>query len=870
MDVRLLDGVFSSTRYPHFFNGRILTATDLNQERDIHLNRSQYLAQALGDGIIDGLCVSLKGDLTLEVSRGSAINCLGEVLYLSATSTVDLESHKSPKADENSKFNACGQVKISSTISNQFYLLAITASKNKISERRAPAAYHSKDRPGWRIHEYEELAIQFKLILLNDVLRDNIFISPATEPRLFRNRLAAVCFGIGKWQDYVSYNEHENQGINLVSILKHWDDNKPPLTDRDVPLAILHIKDKKVVFLDEWAVRRPCVPRMGLEMLRGADQFLTGSKELINLAKAAANPHKNIEATSFLWQFQHHLQDLVTSLPIYTSKHSFTVSDFFEVLPPAGYFPKPDIKSSWLPVRNFFGSMAIQSQVSLNPQYIRRLFYESFYEEPIKCGEEKVHIYEYDSRTIIFIRYRQKGSPLIVQISPSNGIQGETISAILFGHHLADVKEIRFKLKEENSSNFKISTTVLQGGTENWIPVNLKIESEAPLGDYLLAEIKTSNQELGSENINFPVMFEVMPKRNAVAIIEPPAARQGETVKALIHGADLKCVTDKDVAFYDGDGITMRNITPSEDGSRMRLDVEIAQEARIGSRFLLISTTEGTAVGNFYVQEMLRLIKSLRIDRTDMSPGYLYQGQNPLVKSTVVIEGEGLDRASKIVFNTTTSSDFYSVGQSPAIGGELLSYESTSGLEQQSQGIQTEIFSTSNTRVEANVTRVPENILPGKYSFRVSTSHWSIVSPQDVHLVVETPPIPRISRWQHQPPTSPPSGYLISLNVSIKDFGSNATASSRVFKRLTLQGSGLSCFQGAFFPSYVDSPNPLLSISKTQEVSDKHIILLIGIPGYLYTAPPSSGLQEPETSHSLTLRFYRDQSLIETLKIKKI
>jgi hypothetical protein len=92
MTNQFLDAVFADgLQHPNFFNGRILTATDLRDEQAAGLKRSRYLGQAVGTGVVHGLAVSaVNGQRDLQITAGLAVNPRGDGLALPGTTTVEL------------------------------------------------------------------------------------------------------------------------------------------------------------------------------------------------------------------------------------------------------------------------------------------------------------------------------------------------------------------------------------------------------------------------------------------------------------------------------------------------------------------------------------------------------------------------------------------------------------------------------------------------------------------------------------------------------------------------------------------------------------------------------------------------------------
>ncbi|HEV7744470.1 MAG TPA: hypothetical protein VGO56_05715 [Pyrinomonadaceae bacterium] len=78
----------SQFRRPHFFNGKLLTAADLDLEQQYHREKSKLHNRALhGFGIVSGLKVSVDaGQIVIE--PGLALDCEGNEILIAALQTV--------------------------------------------------------------------------------------------------------------------------------------------------------------------------------------------------------------------------------------------------------------------------------------------------------------------------------------------------------------------------------------------------------------------------------------------------------------------------------------------------------------------------------------------------------------------------------------------------------------------------------------------------------------------------------------------------------------------------------------------------------------------------------------------------------------
>jgi hypothetical protein len=368
MTNQFLDAVFADgLQHPNFFNGRILTATDLRDEQAAGLKRSRYLGQAVGTGVVHGLAVSaVNGQRDLQITAGLAVNPRGDGLALPGTTTVELVLTE-PLGNPTSPFVPCdiaGATKLTGKVSTGYYLLAI-ASATRLSTTMAPNSGLAGDRPGCT-HRYEEVGVQFKLIPLTN---DDFVVPPGNAPNT-RSRLAHRCLGTDQIIGFAADPVHAPTTYGLLDELRA--DQR--LTPCDVPLAVFRFQPPTVRFVDMWAVRRPCFPNGGDESWLDADPALVGYRRLM-------------EARAFLRQFQQQLADLRASGDV-----GIRASQVFDYLPAAGYLPTGIGSTPGFSVSTFFADTDLR-HVALDPTQLRALFQRSFAVDPMRPGVDAIDIY---------------------------------------------------------------------------------------------------------------------------------------------------------------------------------------------------------------------------------------------------------------------------------------------------------------------------------------------------------------------------------------------------------------------------------------------------------------------------------------------
>jgi hypothetical protein len=383
MDTQFLESIFvDGIQHPNFFNGRILTATDLRDEQKANLRRSHYLGQALGSGVVSGLEVKISPSdgSALEITEGLAINPRGETLALPVEKmTLHLTVKEQLVAASSSPFAPCSPPAAATStglVPTNYYLLAL-ASATKFSETNNALHSGLGTSNNRCTSRYEEVGVQFKLVPLTE--HDFVSSIPATALDN-RSRLAHVCFGTNQLRAIASQpNSEEQLSYGLVDALY----NDPlRLTECDVPLAVFQFQSNTLRFVDMWAVRRIALPAQHPQSyLNDPFSFYVSSR-------------RPAEAAAFFLQFQDHLEDLRTNPTLTTAQVAGVVaSQYFEYLPAAGYLPiQASSGDRRFRITSFFGT-ELPTQ-SLEPENLRLLFRDALYAEPIRPGIDEVDIYQ--------------------------------------------------------------------------------------------------------------------------------------------------------------------------------------------------------------------------------------------------------------------------------------------------------------------------------------------------------------------------------------------------------------------------------------------------------------------------------------------
>jgi len=352
----------------NFFNGRLLTATDMSREQDARRQADARLGLALGDGVAFGLEVSagsIVDDATgspmpsVAIAPGLAINRAGQVLRLGYDEQVRLSriGASSPTPAGNS-FADCVPVIGGSYVAGQgLYILTIAPSE--ISTGRAPTNGLSGAAAACNIDRVIE-AVQFRLIAVPPHLYSQL---DAAAPR-FRNDLAYACFGASvtaSWATALFGQAGRDEG--LIDKMRGYG-----LTDYDVPLAILAFAGAaSMVFLDTWAVRRP---------VSAPDTMLGPLPSLVA-------PRRIATGKAMLQQFQAQLSELVGTTG---ALGAVTAKTHFPTLPPAGLLPFFTLEM----VKAFFAGMEVRGPQYINAPQLEPLVRDSLAVPAFSAGAPEV------------------------------------------------------------------------------------------------------------------------------------------------------------------------------------------------------------------------------------------------------------------------------------------------------------------------------------------------------------------------------------------------------------------------------------------------------------------------------------------------
>lgn len=301
-------------RAPHYTNGRLLTAEDLQQEQQTQLEKQSQVGRAAGYGIVEGFKVSaVSNDSALRLTTGLGINRKGNVIHLAADSVtlpVQPITDDTTPLRRSARFEVCDpdDPDQPAPVSSGAYLL--TAAPLAQLEGAVPRKACDGTGTSTCANQWEVEGVEFKIIRLTNY-------TPPTGNKVNRNRnlLAHWFYGSGKIMNLMRDPFKFPANYTGFSQISAED-----FTECDLPLAVFYWANNEIVFIDQWAVRRRLV-------------------HPYPAAKWAANlsDQRQAEGQARFLQFQEHIADLQSQFGNQTD--TIRAVDRFAYLPPVGLLP---------------------------------------------------------------------------------------------------------------------------------------------------------------------------------------------------------------------------------------------------------------------------------------------------------------------------------------------------------------------------------------------------------------------------------------------------------------------------------------------------------------------------------------------------
>ena len=394
MTKRLLEPILEGgIRHVHFFNGRRLTAEDLQAEQAANREERARLGLAAGAGIVWGLEVSETADASpadggraavLKVRAGLAINGLGQAVALPYDQRVALVAPEAPLPASAGLFGPCeGAAPVEIGTGSGAYILVLTPVSG--FEGRAPM---SGPDAGGRVtgcgSRYSVAGVRFGVVPVP-------LPGGPGDPATLRNRLAHLCFGTEALLEGRRVPPEGPGGDGLAGAA-------PDLSPCDVPLALLYWSGGSVRFLDMWSVRRR----------------VTAPYPAPRWLAYVADGRRAVAEAIFL-QFQDEIDQLVQRE---TGLKRMDAASRFRYLPAAGFLP---VGHNEFDVYAFFREDRFRRRIELeaDPAYLRVLLMVALYVDPIDVNDPPpVAIYHIPGVEDYIFFMRQEASRLSDRKAP--------------------------------------------------------------------------------------------------------------------------------------------------------------------------------------------------------------------------------------------------------------------------------------------------------------------------------------------------------------------------------------------------------------------------------------------------------------------
>lgn len=360
LDTPYLDGGIHVT---NFFNGRILSREDMKREQDAERAIHERLGGALGDGIARGFEVEAKSiggssivEPVVTVHKGLAINRGGQTVALDRDVDVALRKSTAPQSTGTAlagSFDDCAPQENTVYVAGSgVYLLTVAPAQ--VKQGLALVSGLGNGSASCNIKEVVE-GVQFRLFQVTALSSAEL----ADEAHL-RN-VAAYKFFLAAGGNLA--RDPFGAATTVPSL------TDVPLTDCDVPLALLHWTDVGGLrWVDLWSVRRR------LALSAGDDAWLL------------PDPQQPAAGEARLHQFLEQVQSMRALGTL-----SARASDTFRWLPPVGLLPLGALlDSTGFDSANFFSGFTTRGPMFIEGVRVPPLLRLARSFPPIRVGDPEL------------------------------------------------------------------------------------------------------------------------------------------------------------------------------------------------------------------------------------------------------------------------------------------------------------------------------------------------------------------------------------------------------------------------------------------------------------------------------------------------
>lgn len=414
----------------HFFNGRLLTAGDLRHLQEASRLRDHQLGRALGTGVACGLHVRLRpggaedGTPVLVVTKGLAINRLGQAIALPQDAEVLLDQPESAPVPKSGYFETCQPPERDGRLvpGKGAYLFVVRPALGfkGLAPRRGfgqAVPIEGCDRDlliegaQFRLVEIDvnELgnlseATRRDLAELLEDVEESAAEGLAAQNKL-RNWLAHACFGTEELLDWPRDPFARQAGSFFDAVIGSpfseygvLDElrGQCAIDDCDVPLALICWTRSGVKWVDMWSVRRRlALPAHALPW------------------PPAFNDRRQAEGEAILLQFQEQVSALVHASNTDLALARIEARQFFRYLPAVGLLPiASGSGTGTLSYDTFFHDMTVRQPIFIEGAQLPVLLQESVVYPPI----------DVDAQTVVWLyTVRENAQALLGMADPAQG-----------------------------------------------------------------------------------------------------------------------------------------------------------------------------------------------------------------------------------------------------------------------------------------------------------------------------------------------------------------------------------------------------------------------------------------------------------------
>ncbi len=370
-------------RNTNFFNGRLLTAKDLQTDQEAERFKRWQLGRAIGNGVIDGFEVSLVSPGTattlpvVGVTKGLALNRKGQVLSLPDGDEVTLIRRINLPPPEAGVFGKCGLGTSTFTNLDQGAYLLVVGPASGFREKAPMRTVELNGAAAGCGSKFTVEGVQFDLIKLD--IDSMTAISAATRAEVrtlmtqgdvlslskLRNILAHLCFGTEELLNLALDPFKQISGKSAFAAYGAIDfmRERGEITDCHVPLALVYWAGS-VRFLDMWSTRRRVTPG-----------------ETTKRWPPLLDDRRASEGEAMSRQFQEHAEGLRVDHPF---PELFIAKNNFRYLPPAGILQLGGGTRKGFSLNTFFsGVVSRRVPEFIDGALLRALFCEAINYQPI-------------------------------------------------------------------------------------------------------------------------------------------------------------------------------------------------------------------------------------------------------------------------------------------------------------------------------------------------------------------------------------------------------------------------------------------------------------------------------------------------------